>query len=129
MDQYKKSLIRWLVYVWTHDNPDKYLEILHIGSIRLAGGSDVVELLEYIREEMTIECYLKVTDEEVFDAIHSNNVLYETELSAFRQYCLENNRIDDCNTLQEGWFFKYDRQRRIKPLSEQYREYIYIGVI
>lgn len=124
MNWYKQELIRWLVYCWTEDNPDKYLEVLQVGNIRLAGGSDVIELIGHIREEMLMEFYSDIKEEEIFDAISMNNHLLDVQISEFYSYCSKNNIVDLMGDIKKGWLYKYDQQRQIKPVNPQDNKYV-----
>lgn len=124
MKWYKQELIRWLVYMWAKSNPDKIYTILTIGNIRIAGGGDTVELVEYIREGMLMEFYSDIKEEDVFDAITMNARLLDIQLSEFYWYCSKNNIVDSTGDIKKGWLYKYDQQRQIKPINPQDNKYV-----
>ena len=119
MDFYKIELLRWYVYIWTSDNPDKYLEVLNIGSVRIAGGSDVLELIDHVRDNMCEKhTYCWITEDEIFDAMQTNDTLYDMECNTFNDYCSKYGVEDTYGYLRDGWFMKYDQVRRISPIDQ-----------
>lgn len=107
MDNYRKSLIEWLTYLWIRDNPTKILDIKQYGSVSLAEG-DTPELINHIRQSMLGYNYVQIMESEIFEAITFINFLANKELQNFRNYYQENGISDDTGDLEKGWFYRYD---------------------
>lgn len=107
MENYKRSLIEWLTYLWIRDNPTKILDIKQYGSVSLAEG-DTPELIAYVNERMRHHYYNNIQEDEIFKAITFINFLANKELQNFRNYCQENGISDNARDLEKGWFYRYD---------------------
>jgi hypothetical protein len=116
MDNYRKSLIEWLTYLWIRDNPTKILDIKQYGSVSLAEG-DTPELIDHIRQSMAEYSYVQIGESEIFDAITFINFLAGKELQDFHKYCQEKGIVCNTGELERGWFYKYDSIRRKEPIN------------
>lgn len=119
-DFYKEELIRWLVYIWSQDNIHTPVEVTKCGSIRL-GNENTEQLLAYVRKEMLNEHFYGVTEEDIFDALEYNRCLYVVEVKYFNRYCQSYDIDNNNNYIVNGWLYKYDQLRRVKPEREDYK--------
>lgn len=115
MDFYKIELLRWYVYIWTSDNPDKYLEVLNIRSVRIAGGSDVLELIDHVRDNMCESTDALEVYWDRLSAIQTTQISPQQHLAEIRAQAVEQFALHVSDNMDDG----IDRAKLIILASER----------